>query len=319
MASHGSKKVIFAALAGNAAIAVTKFTAGLITGSSAMISEAIHSVVDTGNQLLLLLGLRRAAEPPSPSHPFGHGLELYFWAFVVAILIFGLGAGLSLYEGTRKILEPHPIERAEINYIVLGLAMLFEGATWIVAFREFRKVQGERGWFEAFRASKDPTVFTVLFEDTAAMLGLVVALLGIVLAEALAMPLLDGVASVVIGVILATTAAFLAYECQSLLTGESVAPETRRSILGIVNAQPGIRHLNELRTMHFGPNDVLVALSIDFDPELQVRQFAKTVTRIERETKRRHPEVMHIFVEAQSFEAHQHLVKARRLESRRPS
>src|SRR5215217_4705700 len=164
MAAQGSRTVIFAALGGNALIAATKFAAASYTGSSAMLSEAIHSVVDTGNQLLLLFGLRMSARPATPAHPFGYGLQLYFWAFVVAILIFGLGAGLSVYEGIRKILEPHEVERAWVNYIVLALGMIFEGAVWLVAFREFRKTKGDRSWIEAVRASKDPTVFTVLFE-----------------------------------------------------------------------------------------------------------------------------------------------------------
>src|SRR3954451_9330809 len=217
MAAHGSRTVIYAALAGNAAIAATKFAAGWHTGSSAMLSEAVHSTVDTGNQLLLLHGLRRAARPPTPEHPFGHGLQLYFWAFVVAVLIFGLGAGLSILEGIGKVREPHPVENAWVNYLVLGLALAFEGAVWLVALRAFRAEKGPRGWLEAVRASKDPTVFTVLFEDSAAMLGLLVALLGVFLSERLALPVLDGAASVAIGLILAGTAAFLAYECQSLL------------------------------------------------------------------------------------------------------
>lgn len=307
MAAHGSRKVIFAALGGNAAIAATKFAASWFTGSSAMLSEAIHSVVDTGNQLLLLLGLRRSARPATPDHPFGHGLELHFWAFVVAILIFGLGAGLSLYEGIQKIAAPHPVENAWVNYVVLGVSLAFEGGVWMVAFREFRNSKGEQGWLEAVRASKDPTVFTVLFEDTAAMLGLFAALIGLALAEILELPILDGVASVVIGIILAVTAAFLAYECQSLLTGEGATPETREDIRRIACAQAGVKHLNEARTMHFGPHNVLVVLSLDFEDALPAGEVERTVTRIEREIKSRHSEVTRVFVEAQSFDAHRQL------------
>ncbi len=307
MAAHGSKGVVYAALAGNAAIAVTKFAAASFTGSSAMLSEAIHSTVDTGNQLLLLYGLRRAARPADPDHPFGYGLQLYFWAFVVAILIFGLGAGLSIYEGVAKVRAPHPVESAWINYVVLTLGLVFEGAVWVVAFRAFKAEKGKRGWIQAVRASKDPTVFTVLFEDSAAMLGLLAALLGVYLSQQLDMPVLDGVASIVIGLILAATAAFLAYECQSLLTGEGVAPEVRADLRRIAAAQPGVGRLNEVLTMHFGPRDVLVALSLDFDDTLSAAEVEAAVSAIERNIKAAHPEVTRMFVEAQDFHAHRRL------------
>ena len=304
MAAQGSRGVIYAALAGNAAIAVTKFAAGWFTGSSAMLSEAVHSTVDTGNQLLLLHGLRRAARPPDPDHPFGHGLQLYFWAFVVAVLIFGLGAGLSIHEGVAKVRAPHPVESAWVNYLVLALALAFEGAVWLVALREFRKEKGSRGWLEAVRASKDPTVFTVLFEDSAAMLGLLAALLGVYLSQRLGMPVLDGAASIVIGLILAGTAAFLAYECQSLLTGEGARPEVRAGVRRIAAAQPGVARLNEALTMHFGPRDVLAVLSLDFEDALPASEVEAAVSAIERAIRAAHPEVTRVFVEAQGFDAH---------------
>jgi len=304
MAGHASKIVIYAALAGNAAIAVTKFAAAAFTGSAAMMSEAIHSAVDTGNQLLLLHGLRRAARPATPQHPFGHGLQLYFWTFVVAILIFGLGAGLSVLEGIDRIRSPHPVADAWVNYLVLSVAILFESIVWVVAFREFRKSKGKRGFFDAVRRSKDPTVFTVLFEDTAALLGLITALIGIALGQAWDLPVLDGVASLVIGLILAVTAAFLAFECQSLLTGEGVDPEVRTDIRRIAMSEPGVVRLNEALTMHFGPQDVLVALSLDFDDAILAGRVEGTVTSIERRIKAAHPEVTRVFVEAQSFDAH---------------
>jgi len=298
MAGHASKIVIYAALA------VTKFAAAAFTGSAAMMSEAIHSAVDTGNQLLLLHGLRRAARPATPQHPFGHGLQLYFWTFVVAILIFGLGAGLSVLEGIDRIRSPHPVADAWVNYLVLGVAILFESIVWVVAFREFRKSKGKRGFFEAVRRSKDPTVFTVLFEDTAALLGLITALVGIALGQAWDLPVLDGVGSLVIGLILAVTAAFLAFECQRLLTGEGVDPEVQADIRRIAMSEPGVVRLNEALTMHFGPQDVLVALSLDFDDAIQAGRVEGTVTSIERRIKAAHPEVTRVFVEAQSFDAH---------------
>jgi len=305
MAAAQSRKVIIAALAGNAAIAGTKFAAAAYTGSSAMLSEAVHSLVDTGNQLLLLHGLRRAARPPTPQHPFGHGLELYFWTFVVAVLIFGAGAGVSVLEGIERIRAPHPVENVWVNYAVLGASLLFEGAVWIVALREFRAEKGSRPWLEAVRASKDPTVFTVLLEDTAALIGLLVALVSLVLANALSWPMLDGIASVLIGAILAATAAFLAYECLGLLTGESADPEVRASVRRIATAEPSVERLNEALTMHFGPRDILVALSLDFQDARSAAEVEAAVTRIERAIKSVHPEVRRVFVEAQSREAHQ--------------
>lgn len=303
----GAKGVIYAALFGNAAIAATKFGASAFTGSSAMLSEAIHSLVDTGNQVLLLFGLRRSGRKPDDEHPFGYGLQLYFWAFVVAIIIFGLGGGLSIWEGVHKIREPHPLENAWVNYVVLGVAMLIEGGVWRVAFREFKKTKGRQTWIGAVRSSKDPMVFTVLFEDSAAMLGLFAALVGIFLAQTLGLPVLDGVASVVIGLILVVTASFLAYECQGLLTGEAVKPGIRRNLHAIAAEADGVVGVNELLTMHFGPQNVLVALSLDFRDELPAGHVERTVTAIEQRMKAAHPEVKRIFVEAQSRAEHERL------------
>src|SRR5690606_11917775 len=219
MAAASSRKVIYAALLGNSLIAATKFAASFYTGSSAMLSEAIHSVVDTGNQGLLLHGLRRSSRPADEAHPFGYGRELYFWAFVVAIIIFGVGAGVSIYEGVEKLRHPHPITSPAVNFVVLGIAMVFEAGALYVAITEFSRVRGDVPFWRAVRTSKDPALFTVLFEDTAAMLGLVIAMIGLALAEYLEMPWLDGAASVGIGLILAATAALLAYETKGLLIG----------------------------------------------------------------------------------------------------
>ena len=301
--SHDSSlKVILAALGGNLAIAASKFVASMLTGSVAMFSEAIHSTVDSGNQMLLLWGLRRAARPPDSSHPFGYGLELYFWVFVVAILIFGLGAVVALIEGIEKLRHPEPVRNAFINYGVLGLSIVFESGTWYVAFREFRKQLGRQGWLRAVRRSKDPTVFAVLFEDTAALIGLVLALLGLILADLLHMPALDGVASIGIAVVLAVTAAFLGYESQSLLTGEAAFPETSRAIEKIAAAAPGVVGINHVLTMHFGPQEVLAALSLDFDDKISAADIEATVAQIERTIKSDHPDVSRVFVEAKSFD-----------------
>jgi cation diffusion facilitator family transporter len=303
--SNASKKVVFAALAGNALIAVTKFVASAITGSSAMLSEAIHSVVDTGNQALLLLGMRRAAKPADNRHPFGYGMELYFWAFVVAILLFSLGAGVSVYEGIDKLRFPHPVSNPHINFIVLGVAMVFEAAAWAVAFKEFRKQKGARGYLEGVRHSKDPAIFVVLFEDTAAVLGLMTAFIGIALSTYFGNTLYDAAASIVIGTILAITALFLALECKGLLIGEGASGAVIAGVTNIVEAHPGILAVNELLTMHLGPEDILLNISIDFSDELSSGGVEGAISDLERQIKETFPEIKRLFIEAQSVTGHQ--------------
>jgi cation diffusion facilitator family transporter len=303
MAAHSSTKVVLAALAGNSLIAVTKFGAAAFTGSSAMLSEAIHSLVDTGNQGLLLYGIKRSGRPADGTHPFGYGMELYFWTFVVAILIFAVGAGASIYEGVNKLIEPHPVTDTFINYIVLGIAMVFEAGAWWIAFKEFRRTKGTLGYLEAVRHSKDPAIFTVLFEDSAAMLGLVVAFVGIALGEALDEPLLDGAASVVIGVILAGVAMVLAYESKGLLIGEGASAEVLDGIGRIVGEQPGIERLNELLTMHLGPEDVLLNLSLDFSDNLSSGDVEAAITAMEGRIKETYPQITRVFIEAQNWRA----------------
>ena len=308
MASPASKKVIFAALFGNLIIAVLKFAASAYTGSSAMLSEAIHSVVDTGNQGLLLYGIKAAGRRPDPGHPFGYGMELYFWTFVVAILIFALGSGISIYEGVVKVIDPHPILSPEINYFVLGAAMVFEGAALTIAVREFQKQKGSRGWLHEVRHSKDPTIFTVLFEDTAAMAGLLAAFVGIAAAQALDIPELDGVASIVIGVILAGTAALLAYESKGLLIGEAASAEVVAGIKDVLGDQAGILSINEVLTMHLGPRDILCNISIDFRAGLTSDEVETAITSMESRIKSALPQVRRIFIEAQSLASHQRSV-----------
>ena len=304
MASQGSKKAVYAALIGNFLIAITKFGAAGWTGSSAMLSEAIHSVVDTGNQVLLLLGMKRASRPPDERHPFGYGSEVFFWAFCVAILLFAVGAGVSLYEGVIKILDPHPVTDPYINYAVLAVAMVFEAGACTVAFREFQKTRRGRGLIESVRASKDPALFVVLFEDTAAMLGLVVAFIGLLLNQMLGIAWLDGAASVAIGLILGGTAAVLAYECKGLLIGEAASPEIREGVHKIIREQRGVKRVNELLTMHLGPQDILVNLSLDFDPRLDSDDVEALISSMEQRIKSGHPEVGRVFIEAQSWIGH---------------
>jgi len=309
MEGHASSlRVIIAAMAGNMAIAVSKFVAASLTGSAAMFSEAIHSTVDTGNELLLLFGLKRAARPADAEHPFGYGLQLYFWVFVVAVMIFGLGAVVALVEGIEKIRHPEPARNVYVNYIVLGVSIAFEIASWVVAFREFRKQRGSRGWLATIRRSKDPTIFTVLFEDSAALVGLLLALIGVGLADLFDAPLFDGIASLGIALVLAVTAAFLAYESQSLLTGEAMLPEDRAGIERIARAAPEVVGLNQLLTMHFGPQEVLVALSLDFDDTISAAAIEAAVAQIERGIKSEYTDVARVFVEAKSYEDHRRRV-----------
>lgn len=304
MASPASKKVIFAALVGNGLIAITKFGAAFYTGSSAMLSEAVHSVVDTGNQFLLLHGIRQSQKPADEMHPFGFGRELYFWTFVVAILIFGVGAGISFYEGYSKLLDPHPVTNPVVNYAVLFFAMIFEGIAWAIAFKEFKKTKGDQGWIAAVRSSRDPTVFTVLFEDSAAMLGLIVAFIGIYLGDTLGIPELDAVASLAIGAILATVAALLAFESKGLLIGERATREVVSGIRGIIERHVGLLQVNELLTLHLAPDDVLLNVSLDFDDKLSSAEVESAVSNLERDIKADFPEVRRIFIEAQSWTGH---------------
>lgn len=310
MAASDSKIVILAALGGNGLIAVTKFVAAGLTGSSAMLSEGVHSVVDTGNQALLLYGLHRSSKPADERHPFGYGSELYFWAFVVAILLFAIGAGVSIYEGIEKIRHPEPISNPLVNYVVLGFALVFEGVAWTIAFRSFQKVRRGRSFVRAVRDSKDPTIVTVLFEDTAAAFGLIMAGLGIWGAHAFDLPMLDGVASVAIGVILALTAVFLAIETKGLLIGESAAPETVADIQNLLLAVPAVRAVNDIRTLHLGPHDILVAISVDFADGLPAGTVEAAITELERAIKQRFPAVTNVFIEIQAAEAHQELAEA---------
>ena len=304
MSTNASTRVIYAALLGNAAIAVTKFFAAFTTGSSAMLSEGIHSLVDTGNQVLLLYGLKQAKKPADEDFPFGHGKEIYFWSFVVAILIFAVGAGVSIYEGLRHVLHPVQMQNPSINYLVLGLAMIFEGAAWLFAFKEFAKVKGKQGYIEAVRRGKDPSMFVVLFEDSAALIGLFVAMLGIGLAQITGNPVYDGLASIVIGMILAATAIWLAYETKGLLIGERASKVVVDDIRNIVSSFEGVDRVNELLTLHMGPEYILVNLSIRFRRAQQTREIETLIRSIDTTIKQSHPNVQRVFIEAEAFADH---------------
>lgn len=297
--ASGSKTVIYAALAGNALIAVTKFIAAGITGSAAMMSEGIHSLVDTGNQVLLLHGIKKAKQPPGPRHPFGHGKEIYFWSFVVAILIFALGSGISLYEGWHRVMDPEPVSNPTVNFVVLGLAMAFEGFAWWLAYREFRAFQGRRSLTAAIKAAKDPTTFVVLFEDTAAMAGLAVAAIGLGISAGFDLPVFDGIASLGIGVILALTAVWMAARTKSLLIGEAAEPEIVEDVRRRANELGSVLTVNEVLTLHMGPHYILLNISVDFRDDVLAGDIEATIERLTREIRDEHPDVKRVFVEAE--------------------
>jgi cation diffusion facilitator family transporter len=304
-----SKKAIYAAIIGNFAIAVTKFLGAAVSGSSAMLAEGIHSLVDTGNGGLLLLGIRRSKRPPDERHPYGYGKSLYFYTLVVAVLIFGLGGGISLYEGLLHTLDPGhggatsatvfgvTIGGLTLNTLVLGAAIVFEGFALRTALQEFNKQRGDTPFFEAIVTSKDPTTFTVVFEDAAAMAGLVVALVGVHLASALHMPILDGIASMVIGIILCGVAAFLVWESKKLLIGEAASPALRDQIRALAQEDADVAAVQRLLTMHMGPYSLLLNMDLRFRDRLDAAGVERAVRRLETRIREEHPHVQYIFVE----------------------
>ena len=244
--------------------------------------------------------MRRAARPPDELHPLGHGRELYFWSFIVTLLIFALGAGVSVYEGISHVMAPVPMSNTVVNYVVLSLAFVFEGVSWRVAIKEFRSAKGDRGYFEAVRQSKDPTMFMVLFEDTAALIGVIIAVVGIALSETFDLPVLDGAASIGIGILLGVVAIFLAREAKGLLIGEPAALEVVSSICAIARAHPGVERSNGLFTVHLGPDQIVAAISVDFVDTLSAADVEAIVAAIEERVRNVHPEIVLLLIKPQS-------------------
>lgn len=300
--AKGTSKAIYAALIANILIAITKFIAAWISGSSAMVSEGIHSIVDTGNQLLLLYGLRQARKPADRAHPFGYSKEIYFWSFAVAILLFALGSGVSLYEGYHHVRHPSSIQNFTLNYIVLGLAILFESFSFVVCLREFKEAKGERGYLEAVNKGKDPTLFVVLFEDTAALLGLVVAALGIFLNQITGRGEFDGLASLFIGLILGGTAIWLTWKTKALLIGESADPQVVDALSEIARSFPEIQEVNEILSLHMGPEDILLNISVDFQNDATAERAEEVLSDLKSRIKEVFPQVKRIFTELRDKE-----------------
>lgn len=298
--SSSRKSVIYAALIGNGLIAIMKFGAASISGSSAMFSEGVHSLVDTGNQIFLLHGLKQAQKPADARFPFGHGKEVYFWSFVVAIMIFAIGSGISIYEGVHHLLEPVPVTNPMINYIVLGLALVFEGAAWAFAMREFSRAKGDWGYIEAVKRGKDPTIFVVLFEDSAAMLGLLVALGALIFTQVTGNLYADGAASIVIGLILGGTAIWLAFETKGLLIGESANADAVNDIRSLLQGFDKVETVNEVLTMHMGPDFILVNISVEFKNLVSADDVEKTIAQISAAIKQENSTIKRVFIEAKA-------------------
>jgi len=307
--ASAAKLTVYVALAGNVAVAVTKFVAAAITGSSAMLSEGMHSLVDTINELLLLYGMKRASRPPDSLHPYGHGRELYFWSFIVALLVLALGASASLYEGINHILNPELMSNPLLNYAVLSISFILDGISWLVGFKAFRQKKGVSGYRTAFRESKDPTVFTVLFEDTAALLGVLIAAAGIGAAHALNKPWLDGAGSIGIGIVLLVSSLLLARETKGLLIGESAEIQVRDAILGIARKDPDVDSANGVLTIQMGVDQIIAALSVEFHDGLNTTQIEKCVNRIEKALKVAEPDIAILFVKPQTAETWRHRMK----------
>ena len=296
-----SRTAIFAAIFGNLLIAITKFVAAAFTGSSAMVSEGIHSVVDTGNGALMLFGIYKSRKPPDEDHPFGHGRELYFWSLIVAVSIFGVGGGVSIFQGVSHLMHPAEIENVGWNYAVLGASFVFEGITWIFGWRAFSKTRNGKPIIEAIHVSKDPTSFTVVLEDSTALVGLVIAFLGVYFGHEYGFVYFDGAASVLIGVLLCVVALFLGYESKSLLIGEAVNRETVRGIRQIAESQPEVEKALKILTIYGGAAEVILTLELDFADGISAVDLRQAIRRIEYEVKDNYPEISRVYYEAESL------------------
>jgi cation diffusion facilitator family transporter len=280
---------------------VTKFIAAGVTGSSAMLSEGIHSTVDAGNGVLLLVGMKLSLRKASPEHPFGHGKEIYFWSLMVAVLIFGLGGGMSVYEGVLHMLHPQPLRDATWNYVVLGAAAVFEGASFAVAMRQFLREKGDVPFWRSLRISKDPTTFTVIAEDAAALGGLAVAAVGVYLSHHLDMPVIDGAASVVIGLLLAGVAVLLIRESRGLLIGEGIAPATALAIRDMALRNPHVRDAGSPLSMYLGPTEILLTLDVEFRRDSTADEIVGAIASIEHDIRLRYQKIQRIYIEARSI------------------
>jgi cation diffusion facilitator family transporter len=302
MAGSGEHPIaVYGGIGANLLIAVSKFVAAIFSGSAAMMAEGVHSLVDTGNQTLLLLGIHKSRKPADAKHPYGYGKELYFWSLIVAIVLFGLGGGISIYEGVNQVLHPRELGDPTWSYVVLAIAFFAEGIAGYIALRELLKAAGEKSLWHAVRTSKDPAVFTILGEDFAALLGVVVAFLGIYFGHRFNNPYLDGTASIIIGLILAIVAVFLVYESKGLIIGEAADPEVVKSIREIARSDPAVIEVADPLTLHFGPNQVLLNINVEFRSPLTLADLTAAISRMETKIREKHPSIGHVFIESESL------------------
>jgi cation diffusion facilitator family transporter len=297
-----SKKSIYSALASNILIAITKFIAGSASNSSAMIAEGIHSVVDSINELLLLYGIRLSKKPADALRPFGYGKELYFWSFIVALLIFGLGGGISIYQGYLHIRNPEPLGDPTWSYVVLALSILFEGTSLVIAFKEFNRLRGEEGMWSAIHRSKDPTSFTILFEDGAAVIGLLVVLAAVYFGHRFHLPFLDGIATVTVGVILVGVSLILARESRSLLMGEGIAPETQKKITVLIENDPQVKKVIHILSTYQSPEEIVLMIIVDFHEDLDTSEINEAIERIREKIRKEYPLVRYVLIQPEFYE-----------------
>ena len=296
-----SNRAIYGAIIANTAIAVSKFVAAFFTGSSAMFSEGIHSLVDTGNGFLLLLGVRRSRKPADDAHPFGYGKELFFWSFIVALLIFALGGGVALHEGVKHLLHPRVVTNTGWIYLVLVFAMIFEGAALRVALREFNISRESKPFFRALVDSKDTAIVAVVIEDSAALIGLTIAFVSVLLGQITGWVYFDGMGSVLIGVLLVAVSLFFAVECKALLIGEGLLPEDIEKITSILEEEKRVLRFRRPLSLYFGPDQVLVNLDVNFSDDLTSDDIEETIDRLESKIKTALPVVNRIYIEAETL------------------
>lgn len=296
-----SKFIVIIALVANLAIAVSKLVAAFISGSSAMIAETAHTFADTGNELTLLLGLRLASRPADPQHPFGYGKEHYFWPFMASISMFIIGGSFSVFRGMERIISPHELQHIQLNYVVLGVSAIFDGTSFLLAFSGLRHQLMQFGLWQAVRVTKDPILFSVLFEDSAGLLGLALACLGLFLYQMTGMVIFDSLASVLVGLLLGGVALLIGYESRSLLLGEAASPETRQKIIQAVMRVPEVVAVAELLTMHMGPDDILVNMDLNLKPGLTTARVEEAIDRIEDEIRKAVPQARRIFIECETL------------------
>lgn len=296
-----SKKAIYGAIIANSAIAISKFAASFFTGSSAMLSEGIHSLVDTGNGILLLYGIKKSKREPDEDHPFGYGNEIYFWSFVVAILIFALGGGIALYEGIEHLYHPKEVKNVMLNYVILLFSMVFEGYALRVALKQFKETRGDKPLIKALKDTKDTSTAAIVIEDTAALIGLSLAFIALLLGQITGIPYFDGLGSVLIGVLLISVSFFFAIECKGLLVGEGLLKEDVEKIAEILKNHTSISAFKKPLSLYFGPNEVLVNLDVNFKDDLNADGIEVAIDEIEQAIKKTLPSVNRIFIEAETI------------------